>query len=162
MSDSGSTTRRLLNGNSSLVSMKTRCRRATGRRPDGSTQCLTAGPALLVFGCDVYDVLDADAAVPAAGQAAEGEHAVLAQPVDELACDPEDVGCLSGVTSSSVRSTTTRAPWATSSSIARTAISTEVSPPRRSARFFAADRTVGSTGSRVVLNARVAMSPWYP
>ena len=94
MSDSGSTTRRLLNGNSSLVSMKTRCRRATGRRPDGSTQCLTAGPALLVFGCDVYDVLDADAAVAAAGQAPEREHVVLAEPVHELPGHAHEVGGL--------------------------------------------------------------------
>ena len=52
--------------------------------------------ALLALGGDIHDVLDADAAVATAGQPTEGEYAVFAEPVNELAGDSEDVGGLRG------------------------------------------------------------------
>ncbi len=69
----------IVNGNSSLVSMKTRCRRPAGLRIDGVADRVASGAALLAFGGDVGDVLDADPAVAAAGQAPECEHTVGAQ-----------------------------------------------------------------------------------
>ncbi len=61
----------IVNGNSSLVSMKTRCSRATRLLPEGGADRVASGAALVTFGGDVNGVLDPDAAVAATGQAAE-------------------------------------------------------------------------------------------
>lgn len=82
----------IVNGKSSLVSMKTRCRRAMELLPEGCADRLGAGASLFAFGLDGDDVLHADAAVAAFGEAAEGQDSVLAEPIDELTSDAQELG----------------------------------------------------------------------
>nr|WP_255432323.1 hypothetical protein [Cellulomonas sp. SLBN-39] len=89
-----SSTSMIVNGKSSLVSMKTRLRRVTGLLAEGRAHGLRAGPTLLTLGGKVHGILHPDAAMAAAWQAAEREDAVLAEPVDELPRDPEDLRSL--------------------------------------------------------------------
>jgi len=76
--------------------MKTRCRRATESLPHGGADRVAAGAALLALGGNVHHVLDTDAAVATARQPPEREHAVLTEPVDELAGDAEQVSSAGG------------------------------------------------------------------
>lgn len=86
----------IVKGNSSLVSMKTRCKRAAGLLPERGTDRVAPCAEMLALGGDCHDVLDPDPAVATARQAAESEHAISAEPVNELAADTEDVGSLGG------------------------------------------------------------------
>ncbi len=81
-----------MNGNNSLVSMKTRCRRAAGLLPESDADCLDPSAVLLALNSDFDDVLYADAAMAAPGQTAERQYAVLTEPVDELTRHPEHLG----------------------------------------------------------------------
>ena len=64
--------------------------------PQRGAQRGAPGSALLSFSSDVKNVLDAETAVATVGQATEREHAVLAEPINELARDTEDVSSLRG------------------------------------------------------------------
>src|SRR5699024_11906630 len=66
-SDSVSSTSMIVNGNSSLVSMKTRCRRATGLRLERGAQRIASGASLLALGSDIHDILHTYATVVAVG-----------------------------------------------------------------------------------------------
>lgn len=64
--------------------------------PQRGAQRGAPGSALLSFSSDVKNVLDSEAAVATVGQTTKREHAVLAEPINELARDTEDVSSLRG------------------------------------------------------------------
>ncbi len=86
----------IVNGNSSLVSMKTRGNRATQSLSECGADRVTTGATLIALSGHVNDVLNPDPAVTTARQATERKHSVGAQSIDELASDAEDVGSLRG------------------------------------------------------------------
>lgn len=64
--------------------------------PESSADCRTASAEALAFFGDIEHVLYTDAPVAARGQAAEGQHLVFAQSIDELAGHTEDLRRLGG------------------------------------------------------------------
>jgi hypothetical protein len=79
----------IVKGNSSLVSMKTRCRRAIrGYSPRAGADRIGSTTNLLSLGCGVQNVLHTNTTVATAREPTEGENAVLAEAVHELAGSP--------------------------------------------------------------------------
>ncbi len=86
----------MVNGNNSLVSMKTRCNLAKGLHPERGANSVAASLALLTLSRYLQHILNADTPVATTRQATERKHAVFAETIHELASHAHELGGLSG------------------------------------------------------------------